>query len=281
MAIADLEGPDPTRLGVTMPDEAKTARGAAAWVFAITGLAAYNWWLLVPFVPGLMRSPSEIFSNLEVSGQPYAAVMQHADLTAGLLLAAAFALAGSRSMPAGRREWMAMMVFAIAAALGGIFPEACADEVSASCWHREWTFQLPLSQYLHIVVGVIEFGAITLALVLAFRRTRDRRGGPALVYRVLLKGSLAAYLLLGLAYLLNRLGGIMEPVFFVGFTIVAVTQLAERTGGSRDRTARPSVLASAGNPTVGQLRPGRAATGQAGRGSARRTGRARPPDRWR
>ena len=39
---------------------------------AIGGLLAYNWWVLVPFKPGLLRSPDEFFSNLEVTGQPYA-----------------------------------------------------------------------------------------------------------------------------------------------------------------------------------------------------------------
>ena len=46
-----------------------------------------------------MTSPDELFSNLEVSGQPYATAMQHADLVAGILLAAAFLAAGWRSHP--------------------------------------------------------------------------------------------------------------------------------------------------------------------------------------
>ncbi|HUY47526.1 MAG TPA: hypothetical protein VMV92_17630 [Streptosporangiaceae bacterium] len=85
-------------------------RTAATWIFGITGLLAYNWWLLVPLRPGLMHSPNELFSNLEVTGQPFATAMQHADLLSGLLLAAAFLAAGSSSIPGGRREWLAMMV---------------------------------------------------------------------------------------------------------------------------------------------------------------------------
>ena len=66
-------------------------RAVAVWILGIAGLVAYNWWLLVPLKPGLMTSPDELFSNLEITGQPYAALMQHCDLASGLLLVAAFA----------------------------------------------------------------------------------------------------------------------------------------------------------------------------------------------
>ena len=42
--------------------------------------------------------------------------------------------------------------------------------------------------------------------------------------------------LLGVAYLVNRMGGVMEAVFFAGFTVMIVTELAERT--SRASAAR-------------------------------------------
>jgi hypothetical protein len=200
-----------------------------AWALGTAGLLAYNWWLLVPLKPGLMRSPDELFSNLEVAGQPFAAAMQHADLLAGLLLGAAFLAAGSASIPGGRREWLAMMIFAAAGAAGGLFPEVCADEVSPLCRSREWRFQLPPSQYLHMAAGIVEFGGITVALLLAYRRTRGQPTGPARAYRALAAGAVAAYPLLGLAYLLDRLGGVMEMIFFTGFTLVVLTQLRERT----------------------------------------------------
>jgi hypothetical protein len=210
-----------------------------AWGFGIAGLLAYNWWLLVPLKPGLMRSPDELFSNLEVSGQPFATAMQHADLLSGLLLAAAFLAAGSASIPGGRREWLAMMIFAAAGATGGLFPEVCADEVSPLCRRREWHFQLPLSQYVHTAAGVAEFGAITAALLFAVLRTRGQPSAAARAYRALAAGAVAAYPLLGLAYLLDRLGGVMEIVFFTGFTLMVLTQLRERTATSRER--RPAV----------------------------------------
>lgn len=211
-----------------------TVRTVAAWVVGAAGVAAYNWWLLVPLKPGLMTSPDELFSNLEVTGQPYAGLMQHADLASGLLLLAAFVVTG----PGGwrrsyRREWLAMLAFAAAGALGGLYPEVCADGISATCRQLEWRFKLPAAQYIHVAAGIAEFAAITLALLYAVRRTRDRHTRSASVYRGLCCAALVGYPLLGAAYLFDRLGGIMEAVFFIGFTVMVVTQLAERTSALR------------------------------------------------
>ena len=184
-------------------------RPAVVWAAGVAGLLAYNWWVLVPFRPGLMRSPNELFSNLEVSGQLSATAMQHADVAAGLLLMGAFLVAGARSIPGGHREWLAMMVFAAAGTLGGMFPETCGDEISAACWNRELNFQLPLQQYVHLAAGICEFGGITVALMFAFLRTQGAQTASARVYRTLITGAVAAYPLIGLAYLLNRLGGVM------------------------------------------------------------------------
>ncbi len=206
-----------------------------AWVFGILGLLSYNWWVLVPLRPGLIRSPNELFSDLEVTGQPFATAMQHADLLSGLLVMGAFLAAGSNSIPGGRREWWAMMVFAGAGSFGGVFPEMCADGINALCRNMEWSFRLPLQQYLHIVAGILEFGGITVALRFACRRTRNQRTRIANVYRGLGRAAFVAYPILGLAYLLNRLGGLVEPVFFVGFTVMVLTQLVERTHHCRHR----------------------------------------------
>ncbi len=200
-----------------------------AWALALVGLLAYNWWVLVPLRPGLLGSPNELFSDLEVTGRPFATAMQHADLVSGLLMAAAFLVAGSTGVRAGRREWVAMMVFAAAGAFGGVFPEMCADGLNAVCRSRELRFQLPAEQYLHIIAGILEFGGITVALLYARRRTRGDKTRNARVYRDLARAALVVYPMLGLAYLLNRLGSVMEGVFFVGFTVMVVTQLHERT----------------------------------------------------
>jgi hypothetical protein len=206
-----------------------TARSAAAWIVGVAGLVAYNWWALVPLKPGLLRSPNELFSNLEVTGQPYATVMQHADLLAGLLLIAALLAAGRDSLPPARREWLALMVFAVAGCAGGIFPQVCDDGLSPACMSMEWHFRLAPSQYVHDGSGIIEFAAITIALLLAFRRTRGDQTATARTYEYLVLGAVVAYPLLGMAYLTNILGSVVEAVFFTGFTVIVLTQLAERT----------------------------------------------------
>lgn len=212
------------------------ARMVAAWVLGVAGMVAYNWWLLVPLKPGLMTSPDELFSNLEVTGQPYATLMQHADLAAGLLVLAVFAITGPGSgRRRGRREWLAMLVFAAAGAVGGLYPEVCADGISATCRQLEWRFQLPAAQYVHMAAGIVEFAAITIALRYAVGRTRRSHTRPARVYRGLAGAALLGYPLLGAAYLADRLGGVMEAVFFAGFTVMVITELAERTAVLRGR----------------------------------------------
>ena len=214
------------------------------WTFGAAGLLCYNWWLLVPLKPGLMTSPNELFSNLEVSGQPFAAAMQHADLASGLLLFAGFWLAGHGQGRRERREWLAMLGFAAAGAAGGLFPEVCADGVNAVCRRMEYRFELPASQYIHVVAGILEFAAITLALLWAAQRTRQQTTRPAAIYRRLGIGALIAYPLLGAAYLFDRLGGLMEVAFFVGFTVMVLTYIAERTAAARGAAAVAAVPVS-------------------------------------
>lgn len=47
-------------------------------------------------------------------------------------------------------------------------------------------------------------------------------------------GAVVGYPVLGLSYLLNKFGGIVEAVFFLGFTLIALFQLAERLQLSPD-----------------------------------------------
>ena len=213
-------------------------RSAGTWTLAIAGLAAYNWWLLVPLRPGLMTSPDELFSNLEVTGQPYAVLMQHADLASGLLLLAAFLIAGPGALVGASHEWLSMLGFAVAGAMGGLYPEVCADSVSAGCRRLEYRFQLPAAQYIHMAAGLAEFAAITIALLFATGRTRLASTRPARIYRGTAKAALLAYPLLGAAYLSDHLGAIMEAVFFTGFSVFVLTQIAERASALRARRQR-------------------------------------------
>ena len=236
------------------------ARAACVGILGIAGLVAYNWWLLVPLRPGLMTSPDELFSNLEVTGQPYASLMQHADLAAGLLLLAAFVLTGpgrrsSGRWQSGRAEWLSMLGFAAAGAIGGLCPEVCADGISAACRRLEYHFQLPPAQYIHMAAGIGEFAAITIAVFCAEARTRGSRSRFARVYRVLARAAFIAYPLLGAAYLTDRLGGIMEALFFAGFTVVVGTQLAERMSALRGRRETAKESPACCNPVSTRPRP--------------------------
>lgn len=166
-------------LGRSLARRYSVARPVVAWIAGAGGLLAYNWWVLVPFKPGLLRSPDEFFSNLEVAGHPYATVMRQADMLAGLLLFIAFAVAGfavagtavAGGVAAGRRatwggrwEWLGMMIFSVVGGVGGLFPQVCTDGIRATCLSREWRFELPATQYVHDGAGIIEFTAITLTL---------------------------------------------------------------------------------------------------------------------
>jgi len=249
--MAEIASRAPARGGVPRPGDRPRyalARAAGAAILGTAGLVVYNWWLLVPFRPGLMTSPSELFSNLEVTGQPYAALMQRADLASGLLLLAAFGLSGPGRGRPGRREWLSMLGFAAAGALGGLFPEVCADGINAVCRRLEYHFQLPAAQYAHMAAGIGEFAAVTIGLLCAAARTKGSRSGFARLYRGLVRGAVIAYPLLGAAYITDRLGGIMEAVFFAGFTAMVGTQLAERTSALRSlREAADSLPALCGS----------------------------------
>jgi hypothetical protein len=203
------------------------------------GVLAYNWWILVPMRPGLLRSPDELFSNLEVTGHPFATLMQRADLLSGLLMLAAFAVAGSGNVRAGRPDWLCMMIFSLAGVAGGLFPETCADGISKSCRQLEVGLRLPLVQYLHIAAGVVEFGSITAALAFAVGRTWQLRTPTARTYRGLAWAAVAAYPLLGVAYLTDRLGAIVQALFFVGFSVMVIAELLERTRLARRAQDRP------------------------------------------
>lgn len=144
------------------------------------------------------------------------------------MLLLAFVLAGSRSIAGGWREWLGMVVFSAAGAIGGLVPQVCADGINHSCLSAEWHFQLGVSQYVHDGAGVLESAGITLALWFAIRRTRGHGTWPAIGYRLLGLAAAVGYPLLGVSYLLDLYGGVMEGVFFTGFTAMVLLQLAER-----------------------------------------------------
>jgi hypothetical protein len=204
-----------------------TARVDLARAMGIGGVVAYNWWVAVPFVPGLLRSPDEFFSDLEVPGLRDADLMQHADLLAGVLLVAALLLRGSSGRKGARPEWKWLVAFGAAGAIGGRFPYVCSEGLSATCRNLEWHMELPLHHYIHVLSGIAEFAFLTVAVIVAVRRTRGETTREAKAYRMILKVLIIGYPFLGLVYLTDRLGAFVEPVFFLSFSAMILVSLFE------------------------------------------------------
>ena len=218
------------------------ARRWLVWICTAAGLALYNWWIAVPLRPGLLRSPNELFSNLEIDGHAYARWMQHADLASGLLLLVAFLVVGRRSLDRALGEWYLLLIFALGGSAGGLLPEHCLDTLNRSCHLDELELRLSGAQYLHVVAGIVEFAAITGVLCLAARRTRGLHSTSAALYRWLWRAAFVAYPLLAVAYLLVLGGAVIEPLFFVGFSLIVINQMWERTTSSGPRNSRATML---------------------------------------
>jgi hypothetical protein len=217
----------------------------AGRALGVAGVLAYNWWVVVPFVPGLMPSVNGFFSDLEASGRPHASLMSDADLAAGLLLAAALLLRGSTAGHVVRREWKWLMAFALAGAIGGRYPYACAEGLSETCRQMEWHLQLPIHHYVHVVSGIAEFATLTVAAVIALRRTRNEGTPESRVYAGVVTTLVLGYPLLGAVYLTDRLGTLVEPIFFAAFSVMVLTELFEPIG----RGTAPSWARRAESPT--------------------------------
>ena len=205
----------------------RSAVEAAAKVLAVAGVVAYNWWVVVPFVPGLMPTVNGFFSDLEATGRPHAALMSDADMAAGILLAAALVLRGPAGRHGVRREWKWMLAFAFAGAVGGRFPYACSEGLSAACRTAEWNLQLPLHHYVHVVSGIAEFATLTVAAVIAMRRTGKDGTPESHVYSGVVKVLAVAYPILGLVYITDRFGTFVEPIFFITFSVMMLAEVFE------------------------------------------------------
>ncbi len=252
--------PYPSRLRtlVHVAADVRPGRIAAARFAVVGGVVAYNWWVVVPFVPGLMPSVNGFFSDLEATGRPYASDMAHADLLAGILMAAALALRGPLVAGSVRREWKWMVAFAVAGTLGGRYTYACAEGLSAACRSMEWHLRLPVHHYVHVVSGITEFATLTVAAALAAHRTRGQATPVARLYARIWTALLVGYPFLAVSYLFDKLGTLVEPYFFVVFSVMVLAEVFEAPGSPI--TAAPwarRVLARSGR-RVGDGHPGSA-----------------------
>jgi hypothetical protein len=198
----------------------------AARVTGLVGLGAYNWWVAAPFVPWMTRSPDAFFSDLSADGQPHAAMLHRVDTAAGLLLLGALLLRGPSDGVRNRPEWAWLVVFASVATVGGMFPYACTPGVDASCRHLQFELALPLHHYIHMLSGITEFFAATLAIWHARRFDPEGHTLPGRVGHYLVPALFVAYPLLGIAYFRDIGGTLIEPVFFLMFSAIFAAELS-------------------------------------------------------
>jgi hypothetical protein len=99
--------------------------------------------------------------------------------------------------------------------------------LSAACRSAEWHLRLPLHHYLHVISGVIEFAAMTTAVLFAWKRTKDDSGWVATGVKATGLAMLIGYPILAVAYLTDRFGAFVEPIFFVSFCAMVAIELFE------------------------------------------------------
>ena len=202
----------------------------------------YNWWVPVAFDRHLMTSPDEFFSDLEASGRPDASVLQHLDLAAGLVLVAALLVRGRTGRTGRRTEWPWLVAMAVAGAIGGQFSYACPEGLSASCRAAEWRLALPHHHYIHVLAGIAEFAFGTVAVYLAWKRTRPKEDAVTRAVRWTGRILVLAYPILGIAYLTDRFGAFVEPIFFTCFSVMVAVELLETDRADR-RSGRTAAAA--------------------------------------
>jgi hypothetical protein len=230
-----------------VPSPIATARVLVAEFFGLVGIALYNWWVYVVVATNLLTSTNAFFSDLEATGRRDASLFEHLDLAAGVVMLVALLLRGPWGPKGKRAEWPWLLVFALAGISGGHFSYACPEGLSATCRSAEWHLRLPLHHYLHVGSGIIEFAMMTTAVFLAWTRTRDERTLVAASVKGTWIALLVGYPLLAVAYLTDRFGAFVEPIFFVCFSVMIFVELFEprrarsrplRTGAHDGRSTR-------------------------------------------
>jgi hypothetical protein len=198
-----------------------------AQFLGLVGIVLYNWWVYVLVATNLLVSTDEFFSDLEATGRPDATLFQHFDLAAGIIMFVAFLLRGPWGPNGKRKEWRWLLLFAAAGAVGGHFSYACPEGLSAACRSAEWHLRLPLHHYLHVISGIIEFATMTTAVFFAWKRTKDDSGWVAKGVKATALAMLIGYPILAIAYLTDRFGAFVEPIFFVSFCAMVAIELFE------------------------------------------------------
>ena len=221
------------RMVTTVAHGAPSAGSPAPWrrpaaiAVGVAGVAFYNWWIPVAVSGRLITTPNELFSDLEATGRPDANLLQHLDLAAGLILVTALLLRGPVSRAGRRSEWPWLLAFAVSGAVGGKFAYACPEGLSASCRAAEWRLALPHHHYVHVLAGIAEFVFGTIAVYLAWQRTRPESSAASRAVRWTGRALVITYPVLAFSYLTDHFGAFVEPVFFTCFSVMVLVELLE------------------------------------------------------
>ena len=241
--------PAPATLRLTVMRDAATPSRcvAASRSLVVASVVAYNWWVAVVLTPGMVTSTDGFFSDLDAQGQPHAALLRSADVTAGSLLLVALVLWRLAHPDVEHRELHWLLGFATAGLAGGLFPYACSEGFSRACRNQEAAFALPLHHYVHIVAGITEFATATTAIYQGRRRDPEQVTASGRWAHVLGRVLVVAYPLLAVVYLTDRGGLFVEPVFFVAFSSYVLVWLWEDPDGQPKLAAahhdgRPDLL---------------------------------------
>ena len=106
---------------------------------------------------------------------------------------------------------------------------------------------------MHVLAGIAEFATATTAVYLAWQRTRPVERPTSRAVRWTGRTLVVAYPLLGFAYLTDRLGAFVEPVFFLCFSVMVLVELVEPDrGGTAATTGR---AAADSHPDASPRRP--------------------------
>ena len=89
------------------------------------------------------------------------------------------------------------------------------------------SLSFPGPAYNPSISGIIEFATMTTAVFFAWKRTRDDSSWVSKGVKATALAMLIGYPLLAVAYLTDRFGAFVEPIFFVSFCAMVAIELFE------------------------------------------------------
>ena len=207
-------------------------------VLGAIAIVLHNWWVYV-YPAGWMPHHSfhALISEASASDQPHGTLLSVFDIIVGVLLLVAFAFRYRAWSRTSMAMWIYGILWAVGGLLEGIFPMQCASTPDKACGKAELRFTLPVHHYLHIGLGVLEFAGGTFMILRA--RRMSTLGWLHRLGRRLTVAMLIGYPLIGLTFFTKHWQGIMEPFFFVIFSIIGGAVLwyrADPTNAGSPRT---------------------------------------------